>query len=114
MRFRVAPGSKHKTGFFLDQRDNRKTLAGVLRGQARARPVLQHRRLRGLRQGPGQAADEVTGVDLDEQAIALAKQNANLNQVRVAFVQADLFAVAARRAAVGQPLRRGRPRPGQA
>src|SRR5437868_3810273 len=26
LRFRVAPGSKHKTGFFLDQRDNRKTL----------------------------------------------------------------------------------------
>ena len=23
VRFRVAPGSKHKTGFFLDQRDNR-------------------------------------------------------------------------------------------
>src|SRR5439155_10627732 len=31
------------------------------------------------------------GVDLDEDAIALAKQNANLNQVQVRFVQADLF-----------------------
>src|SRR5208283_588440 len=29
VRFRVAPGSKHKTGFFLDQRDNRKTLASL-------------------------------------------------------------------------------------
>jgi len=38
----------------------------------------------------GEAA-EVTGVDLDEQALALAKQNANLNQVQVRFVQADLF-----------------------
>src|SRR5262249_12745509 len=36
-------------------------------------------------------ADEVVGVDLDEQALALAKQNANLNQARVRFVQADLF-----------------------
>ena len=27
VRFRVAPGSKHKTGFFLDQRDNRRALA---------------------------------------------------------------------------------------
>src|SRR5262249_48281103 len=26
LKFRVAPGSKHKTGFFLDQRDNRKRL----------------------------------------------------------------------------------------
>ena len=53
VRFRVAPGSKHKTGFFLDQRDNRRLLAVVLRRQARARPVLQHRRLRRLRQGAG-------------------------------------------------------------
>ena len=36
-------------------------------------------------------ADEVVGVDLDEQALALARQNARLNQVRVRFVQADLF-----------------------
>ena len=36
-------------------------------------------------------AEEVVGVDLDEQVIALAKQNANLNQVQVRFVQADLF-----------------------
>jgi 23S rRNA (cytosine1962-C5)-methyltransferase len=36
--------------------------------------------------------DEVVGVDLDEQVLALAKQNANLNQARVRFVQADLFA----------------------
>src|SRR5205085_10534242 len=35
---------------------------------------------------------EVVGVDLDEQALALAKQNANLNQARIRFVQADLFA----------------------
>jgi 23S rRNA (cytosine1962-C5)-methyltransferase len=36
-------------------------------------------------------ADEVVGLDLDEQAIAMAKQNANLNQARIRFVQADLF-----------------------
>src|SRR5581483_1676133 len=33
LRFRVAPGSKHKTGFFLDQRDNRKFLAGFCGGK---------------------------------------------------------------------------------
>src|SRR5262249_27620842 len=33
VRFRVAPGSKHKTGFFLDQRDNRKLLAGFCPGR---------------------------------------------------------------------------------
>ena len=33
LRFRVAPGSKHKTGFFLDQRDNRKALADFCSGK---------------------------------------------------------------------------------
>src|SRR5262245_30097799 len=33
LKFRVAPGSKHKTGFFVDQRDNRKTLAEFCRGK---------------------------------------------------------------------------------
>jgi 23S rRNA (cytosine1962-C5)-methyltransferase len=90
VRFRVAPGSKHKTGFFLDQRDNRKTLAGFCSG----RRVLDlccntggfavYAKVLG-------GAEEVVGVDLDEQAIALARQNANLNQARIRFVQADLF-----------------------
>src|SRR5207248_3599288 len=33
LRFRVAPGSKHKTGFFVDQRDNRKTLGDFCGGK---------------------------------------------------------------------------------
>jgi 23S rRNA (cytosine1962-C5)-methyltransferase len=90
VRFRVAPGSKHKTGFFLDQRENRQALAAHCRG----RRVLDlccntggfavAAKVRG-------DAEDVVGVDLDEQAIALAKQNANLNQARIRFVQADLF-----------------------
>jgi 23S rRNA (cytosine1962-C5)-methyltransferase len=89
LRFRVAPGSKHKTGFFLDQRDNRQALAAFCAG----RRVLDlccntggfsvYAKARG--------AAEVIGVDLDEEALALARQNANLNQARVRFVQADLF-----------------------
>jgi len=90
VRFRVAPGSKHKTGFFLDQRDNRKALAGFCAG----RRVLDlccntggfavHAKVLG-------GAEEVVAVDLDEDALELAKQNANLNQARIRFVQADLF-----------------------
>jgi 23S rRNA (cytosine1962-C5)-methyltransferase len=90
VRFRVAPGSKHKTGFFVDQRDNRRTLASFCAGRrvldlccntggfAVYAKVLGH-------------AEEVIGVDLDEQALEMARQNANLNQARVRFVQADLF-----------------------
>jgi 23S rRNA (cytosine1962-C5)-methyltransferase len=36
-------------------------------------------------------ATEVTGVDVDESAIELAKHNAKLNKVSIRFVQADLF-----------------------
>jgi 23S rRNA (cytosine1962-C5)-methyltransferase len=90
VRFRVAPGSKHKTGFFLDQRDNRLALASLCRGRrvldlcCNSGGFAVYARARG-------GADEVVGVDLDEQALALARQNAGLNGVRVRFVQADLF-----------------------
>jgi 23S rRNA (cytosine1962-C5)-methyltransferase len=89
VRFRVAPGSKHKTGFFLDQRDNRQMLASFCAGRrvldlcCNSGGFAVHARVRG--------ATEVVGVDLDEQALALARQNAGLNGVRVRFVQADLF-----------------------
>ena len=51
-------------------------------------------RLRCLCQKPlaREKAAEVTGIDLDETALALARQNAGLNQVRVRFIQADIFA----------------------
>jgi 23S rRNA (cytosine1962-C5)-methyltransferase len=89
VRFRVAPGSKHKTGFFLDQRDNRQALASFCAGKrvldlcCNTGGFAVYAKVRG--------AEEVVGVDLDEQALALARQNAGLNGVRVRFVQADLF-----------------------
>jgi 23S rRNA (cytosine1962-C5)-methyltransferase len=91
VRFRVAPGSKHKTGFFTDQRDNRHFLASFCAGKKVLDLCCNTGGFAVYAKGPGQA-EEVIGVDLDEQVIALAKQNANLNQLRVRFVQADLFA----------------------
>jgi 23S rRNA (cytosine1962-C5)-methyltransferase len=91
VRFRVAPGSKHKTGFFLDQRDNRKMLASFCKGRrvldlcCNSGGFAVYAKVLG-------GAEEVVGVDLDEQALGLARQNASLNQVRLRFVQADLFA----------------------
>lgn len=90
LKFRVAPGSKHKTGFFLDQRDNRLALAGFCPGKrvldlcCNTGGFAVHAKALGN-------AEEVVGVDLDEQALELAKQNANLNQARIRFVQGDLF-----------------------
>ena len=37
-------------------------------------------------------AAEVVGLDLDEQALDMAKQNAKLNNAQIRYVQADLFA----------------------
>src|SRR4029078_4003404 len=37
-------------------------------------------------------AKDVSGVDLDAEPLELAKENANLNQIRVKFAQADAFA----------------------
>jgi 23S rRNA (cytosine1962-C5)-methyltransferase len=90
LRFRVAPGSKHKTGFFLDQRDNRKYLAGFCAGRRVLDLCCNTGGFAVYAKTLG-GAEEVVGVDLDEQAIALARQNAQLNQARIRFVQADLF-----------------------
>jgi 23S rRNA (cytosine1962-C5)-methyltransferase len=90
VRFRVAPGSKHKTGFFLDQRDNRQTLAGFCAGKRVLDLCCNTGGFAVYAKTMGEA-QEVTGVDLDEEALGLARQNANLNQARIRFVQADLF-----------------------
>ena len=91
VRFRVAAGGKHKTGFFADQRDNRKQLASFCAGKRVLDICCNTGGFAVYAKTVGQA-DEVIGIDLDESAIALAKQNANLNQARIRLVQADLFA----------------------
>lgn len=90
-RFRVQFVGGHKTGFFCDQRDNRRQLATFCAGRTvldlccySGGFAIQAKRL-------GQAA-EVTAVDLDEAPLQLARENARLNQVRVQFVHADAFA----------------------
>jgi len=90
-RFRVDFAAGHKTGFFCDQRDNRKLLASFCRDKTvldlccySGGFAIQAKKLGG--------ATDVIGVDLDADPLELAKENANLNQVRVKFTQADAFA----------------------
>jgi 23S rRNA (cytosine1962-C5)-methyltransferase len=90
VRFRVAPGAKHKTGFFLDQRDNRLALADLCPGRRVLDLCCNTGGFAVYAKTVGRA-EEVIGLDLDEEAIELAKQNANLNQARIRFLQADLF-----------------------
>jgi 23S rRNA (cytosine1962-C5)-methyltransferase len=91
LKFRVAPGSKHKTGFFVDQRDNRKTFSEFCAGK-RVLDICCNTGGFGVYAKAKGGAAEVIGLDLDEQAIDMAKQNAKLNGAQIRYVQADLFA----------------------
>jgi 23S rRNA (cytosine1962-C5)-methyltransferase len=90
VRFRVQAGARHKTGFFADQRENRLALSQLCAGRRVLDLCCNSGGFALYAKVKGDAA-EVAGVDVDEEAIELARQNANLNQVRVQWVQADLF-----------------------
>lgn len=90
VRYRVDIKLGHKTGFFCDQRDNRLRLARLCR-DATLLDLCCYTGGFSLCARKLGAAREVTGVDLDENAIAVARENANLNQTRVDFVYADAF-----------------------
>ena len=90
VRYRVDPTGGHKTGFFCDQRDNRRRLAGFCRDQ-NVLDLCCYSGGFGLCAKILGQAREVISVDLDEEAIALARENANLNQARIDTVHADVF-----------------------
>jgi len=90
LKFRVAPGSKHKTGFFLDQRDNRRRFADFCGGRRVLDICCNSGGFAVYAKALGQAAETVA-IDLDEQALELARGNAKLNNAAIRFVQADLF-----------------------
>ncbi len=93
IRYEVDFAEGHKTGFFCDQRENRRALARFTKG-ARVLDLCSYTGGFSLSAKITGGADEVTAVDLDETAIAQAKRNANLNQARIKFVHADAFAYA--------------------
>jgi 23S rRNA (cytosine1962-C5)-methyltransferase len=89
IRYEIDLRDGHKTGFFCDQRDNRERFGKLATG----RTVLDLCCYTGgfSISAALAGAEEVTAVDLDEDAIAMAKRNANLNQVKVRFTHADAF-----------------------
>jgi 23S rRNA (cytosine1962-C5)-methyltransferase len=93
VRYEVDFAEGHKTGFFCDQRENRKAVARFTQG-ARVLDLCCYTGGFSLcAKILGEAAD-VTGVDLDESALDQARRNSNLNQVRLKLVHADAFAYA--------------------
>ena len=77
VRYMVDVENGQKTGFFLDQKENRRAIAGLCRG-ARVLDCFTHTGSFGLNAALAGAA-EVTSVDASDLAIAQAAQNAALN-----------------------------------
>ncbi len=90
VRYEVDFAEGHKTGFFCDQRDNRRRLATFARG-ARVLDLCCYTGGFSLAAKVLGGAEDVTGVDLDETAVEQARRNANLNQARVTWVHCDAF-----------------------
>ena len=85
----------HKTGFFCDQRDNRKRF-GLLVKDARVLDLCSYTGGFSINAILG-GAKEATAVDLDEDVITQGRRNANLNQIspnKLKWVHADAFAYA--------------------
>lgn len=90
VRYRVDMAGGHKTGFFCDQRDNRLRFANLCR-DASVLDLCCYSGGFGLCAKLLGGAKEVTSVDLDEDAMAIAKKNADLNNQRIKFAHADAF-----------------------
>lgn len=91
VRYKVRFAGSHKTGFFCDQRDNRKRLTAFCQDKTVLDLCCYTGGFAVMAKKLG-GAKSVTGVDLDREPLELAKENANLNQVRVDFAQNDAFA----------------------
>jgi 23S rRNA (cytosine1962-C5)-methyltransferase len=90
IRYRIYFDEGHKTGFFCDQRDNRRELARYCAGQS-VLDLCCYTGGFGLNALVRGQAKDVTCVDLDEKAVAVARENVNANQVRLELVHADAF-----------------------
>jgi len=89
VQFRVDFATGHKTGFFCDQRENRKRVAELSRGKDLLDLCCY---TGGFAVSAAKAgANRVVGVDMDEDALETARQNARLNRVKVDYYHQDVF-----------------------
>jgi len=90
LRFLVHLREGQKTGFYLDQRDNRPAVAAYAAGR-RMLDAFCYTGGFGLAAARA-GAREVLGVDISEPALALARENARINELsNVSFVRDDVF-----------------------
>jgi 23S rRNA (cytosine1962-C5)-methyltransferase len=91
LRYGVDLAEGQKTGFYLDQRDNRRVAAGYLRNR-RVLDMFCYSGAFALNAAAHGSAREVLGFDSSQKAVALAQANAELNEINnVRFERADCF-----------------------
>lgn len=89
LTFRVDPAHGQKTGFFLDQRENRR-IARALAGGKRVLNLFSYTGAFGVYCAAG-GASAVTNVDVSAPAIEQAREHHTLNGSSAEFVVADAF-----------------------
>ncbi len=89
LAFSVLPAAGHKTGWFCDQRDNRRRVASYANGRDVLDLCTNHGgfALNAARAG----ARSVKAVDLDEVVLERAKKSAELNRLKIDFRHVDAF-----------------------
>jgi 23S rRNA (cytosine1962-C5)-methyltransferase len=103
VRYAVDVQQGHKTGFYLDQRDNRAAVARYVRDK-RVLDVFCYTGGFGLTALKVGQAREVHAVDVSEAALELARTNADNNHVAdaIRFAKSDAFEELERLAAAGE------------
>lgn len=91
LTYQVEPGTGHKTGFFADQRDNRRWFQGLAKGR-RVLDLFCNAGGFAMAAARG-GARSVLAVDLDEAAVLQTETNARRNKLKLRVEQADAFDV---------------------
>ncbi|MFZ2491083.1 MAG: class I SAM-dependent rRNA methyltransferase [Thermoanaerobaculia bacterium] len=100
LRFRIEPAEGQKTGFFLDQRENRATARALASG-AEVLNLFSYSGAFGVYCIAG-GARSVENVDVSASAIELAKTNHALNGFDAKYTVADAFKLVRERAAASE------------
>ena len=100
LQLRVDLAARHKTGYFLDQRDNRAMAASFAAGK-KVWDLFCYTGGFGLAAAKAGAAS-VTSVDLDERALDVAEDNAKRNSLSVNYVHRNCFDFLRDRTAAGE------------
>ena len=88
--FEVDPMAGQKTGFFLDQAENREALKALV-GRGKSLDLFCYTGAWAIKLA--EAGSDVTGVDSSETAVKQAERNALLNNLseKCAFIRSDVF-----------------------